>query len=181
MELSRFDDAIEKIVPQPLVVGYRDRAGRDRTYTPDGLVVYKEYLRAPPLLYEIKYRADFRVSWRKLLPKYRAAKQLALSRGMIFKVFTEREIRTPFLDNVKFLWPYKARKVEQAIQERILLVLSDLQEADPELLLIALCNNERNRGLMIPALWHLVAHDRIGCDLSKPITMQSPIWSKEDV
>lgn len=181
MELSRFDDALDKLVPQPLIVGYTDKSGRDRTYTPDGLITYREDLRAPPVLYEIKYRADFRASWRKLLPKYRAAKRLALSRGMIFKIFTEREIRTPYLDNVKFLWPYKARTINEAIQEHILLVLSDLQEADPELLLMALCNDERNRGLMIPAVWHLIAHGRIGCDLSNPITMQTPIWSKEDV
>lgn len=181
MELSRFDDSIEKILPQPLTIGYRDNLGNDRTYTPDGLIFYRADLNLPPVLYEIKYRADFRLGWRKLLPKFRAAKCIASARGFVFKVFTEREIRTSYLDNVKFLWPYKQRVVESEVADHVLTLLSDLEEADPELLLMALCNDERNRGLMIPVIWHLVACFRIGCDLDKPLTMQSVLWCKEDV
>ncbi len=181
MELSRFDDSIDKMIPQPLIIGYTDKAGRDHTYTPDGLIFYRSGLNLPPVLYEIKYRDDFRASWRQLLPKFRAAKRVADSRGWIFKVLTEREIRTPYLKNVQFLWPYKARMVEKGLVEHVLTVLSDLQEADPELLLMALCSDQKNRALMIPVLWHLVAHSRIGCDMDQPLTMQSSLWSKEDV
>lgn len=181
MELSRFDGAVEKIISQPLAITYRDRAGIDRTYTPDGLMFYKENLNIPPVLYEIKYRADFKSTLRQLLPKLRAAKRTASRRGFIFKVFTEKDIRTAYLSNIKFLWPYKNRTVEPAMSEHVLTVLSDLQEADPELLLMAICSNDKNRALMIPVLWNLVAHFHIGCDLDKPLTMQSLLWSKEDV
>lgn len=181
MELSRFDGSIEELIPQPLIVGYVDQCGVDRTYTPDGLAFYKSHLNLPPLLYEIKYREDFKSTRVKLLPKLKAAKRIADARGWVFKVFTEREIRIPYLDNVKFLWPYRDRPIEQAMTEHVLSVMSDLEEADPQLLLLALCSDERNRAFMIPIVWHLIANFRIGCDLDEPLTMQSALWAVEGV
>ncbi|MGV6393349.1 Tn7 transposase TnsA N-terminal domain-containing protein [Pseudomonas caspiana] len=118
MELVRFDRRVSSFLPQPVKIEYKGDAGEDRSYTPDGLITFQESASSPPpILYEVKYRANFREQWRNLLPKFRAAKSYCAQRGWRFEVYTEREIRTPYLDNVKFsvavskprAWPVSAR------------------------------------------------------------------------
>lgn len=181
MELMRFDVHVKQITPQPLTIGYFSDKGESRQYTPDGLVTFSESSELPPILYEIKYRDDFRGSWRKLMPKLRAAKQAAAKRGWEFKVFSEREIRSTYLDNVKFLWPYKIRSFDDELKFFVLNIMSDLQEADAALLSAALYSNRMNQARVIPVIWHLIAHDLIGCDLTTNLNMHSKIWTKEDL
>ena len=178
MEILRFDPAIERFTPQPLTIEYVDRHQRRRHYTPDGLIHFKPKLAGSlmPVLFEVKHRADFRKEWKHLLPKFRAAKAYGLQQGWRFCVFGEREIRTPYLDNVRFLWPYRERTPLPETRTRMLDILDDLEEADPDLLLCALCTDPANRARLIPVLWHLVATGAIGCDLSRPLTMRTRLW-----
>lgn len=181
MEILRFDPRVESFVAQPITIEYVDDVGRKRSYTPDGLIHFKtSSYRPQSVLFEVKFREDFRKNWKALVPKFRAAKNYCLGRGWRFEVFTEREIRTPFLSNVKFLWPYLGREPSVEIRALILKTLWDLDEADPDLLLCALCHDLANRARMIPAIWHLVASGAIGCDLDLPLTMRSPIWPAQD-
>lgn len=177
MELLRFDPSVREFIPQPLTIEYFDRAERLSSYTPDGLIFFKEIpFVSQPILFEVKYRTDFRRDWSNLMPKFRAAKSFCQNQGWRFEVFTEREIRTPYLANAKFLWEYKERCPDAELAAHILQILSDLDMTDPEVLLCALCSDRSNRALMIPYVWHLIAIGDIGCDLDKPLTMQSPIW-----
>jgi len=183
MEILRFDPHVDRFAPQPLTIEFLDRDGRARSYTPDGLIHFKPDSTGSyptPVLFEVKYREDFRKHWRTLLPKFRAAKRYALGEGWRFVVFTEREIRTPYLDNVKFLWPFVERAPLPEVRDRILQTLSDLDEADPDMLLCALCHDAGNRARMIPSLWHLVAIGAIGCDLNVRLTMRSLIWAVQE-
>jgi len=58
-------------------------------------------------LCEVKYRKDLALQWPKLKPKIRAARKYAKNEGWEFKIFTEKEIRTPYLENIRFLWSYR--------------------------------------------------------------------------
>lgn len=177
MEILRFDPNVEKFTPQPATIEYVDVSGKTRKYTPDGLVVFKETfsLHIQPILFEVKYREDFRKDWRNLIRKFRAARSFSVMQGWRFVVFTEREIRTPYLANVKFLWQYLQRPVEQSVITHVLNILNDLGEADPELLLCALCSDAVNRAQFIPVIWYLVAVGLIDCDLNQPLTMHTVI------
>ena len=180
MEILRFDPDVEQFTPQPLTIDYLDREGHKHSYTPDGLIKFKAST-SPfhlPILFEVKYREDFRKDWKALLPKFRAAKSYCMTQTWRFEVFTEREIRTPYLKNVKFLWQYLERIPEPAMMARALEVLNDLDQADPDLLLCALCNDTTNRARFIPVIWHLIAIGAIGCDLNQPLTMRSLIQTR---
>lgn len=181
MQLIRFDSAVKELTPQPITIGYFDEYGNSKKYTPDGLLRYQDHIDLPPVLFEIKYRSDFRNSWKTLLPKFRIAKKLAQNRGWQFKIFTEKEIRSYYLDNVKFLWPYKDQIIDSAMVEHVLTIMSDLQEADPALLSYSLSSSPKNRAMMIPVIWYLLANFRIGCDLSLPLSMNSIIWTQEKI
>jgi len=176
-EILRFDDVVESISPQPLTIEYEDDYGRKRKYTPDGLITFCHDFEQIPILYEIKYRQDFRSDWKNLLRKFRAAKEFCMNAHFEFHVYTENEIRTPYLQNVKFLWSFKNREFTKNIVKQVLSVLSDLDEADINLLLFSLARDANNRAALIPCIWHLISHKKIGCDLSTPLNMNSHIWS----
>ncbi len=182
MEILRFDTKVELFTPQPLTIEYLDSENNVRRYTPDGLIKFHSSpdFHAMPILFEVKYRADFRHDWKVLMPKFRAAKAYCRDQMWRFEVFTEREIRTPYLSNVKFLWPYRDRLPSPQMKQLVLQTLWDLDESDPELLLCALCHDRTNRANMIPVIWHLIAVGAVGCNLDTPLTMRSPIWAEED-
>ncbi|TJZ77525.1 TnsA endonuclease N-terminal domain-containing protein [Chitiniphilus eburneus] len=181
MEILRFDPDVERVDPQPLKIPYLTRSGQEGFYTPDGLIIFKHNVSSPiqPILYEVKYRGGFRKDWKELMPKFRAAKTFAMNKGWRFMVYTEREIRTPYLKNARFLQMYRDRVTEPEMRQHVLQILWDLGEVDPELLLCALCSDPDNRAEMIPVLWNLIAVGAIGCDLNQPLTMRSAIWAEE--
>lgn len=177
MEILRFDPQVEHFQPQPLTILFHDKNGKKRQYTPDGLVHFKNgsKLGLLPILYEVKFREDFRKNWRELMPKFRAAKEYCRNYGYRFEVFTETDIRTPYLHNARFLWEYVSRKPSPAIAAHVLNILADLEEANPNFLLCALCSDKMNRAQYIPVIWHLVAIGAISCDLDQPLTMRSTL------
>lgn len=178
--LLDFDPAVERYEEQPVRIEYRDARGRRRTYTPDVLVHFRQDIAMPgvtlsPLLYEVKYRKDLFDKWREIKPKVRAGRAYARERGWRFKLITEREIRTPYLQSVKFLRQY--RRLQPGDAERRLLLdrLREVGESDPESLLLAIHPEPVKRAELLPTLWHLVAVGDIYADLNEPLTMRSPI------
>ncbi len=183
MELVKFDKNIQRYVPQPITIQYLDPKGKTRKYTPDGFIEYRrDILPASEMshvLCEIKYRKDFRANWREFLPKYRAAKKYASEQGWEFHVLTEYEIRTHYLDNVRFLSGYRDAPdmdVVLSISEKLV----EMRETDPDALMTTLFRNPWNRAAALPALWYLIGQYQIGCDLSQPLTMRSRIWALEN-
>jgi len=183
--LLEFDPEVTQFEEQPVTVPYRDPMGVSRTYTPDVLVHYQPERTdsgdAPAVLYEVKYRDDLRAHWRDYKPKFKAARHYARLQGWRFRLITEREIRTPYLKNAKFLRPYRDRPVDSGDCQCVLAKLGALGEADPEGLLTTLSTERWERARLLPVLWHLIAVRRAGADLSVPLTMRSRLWSVDPV
>lgn len=181
--LLEFDPDVDRYEEQPLTVLYRDADGRARHYTPDVLVWFREDV-APgcwrrPLLAEVKYRVDLAGQWRALQRRLAAARAHAAARGWEFRILTEREVRTPYLANARFLLPFRRRPAteESSVRERLLLdALEDMREADAETLLLYVHRDERLRLELLPELWRLVAWRAIRADLRLPLTMRSRLW-----
>ena len=135
--LLDFDPDVEFYEEQPVKIIYYDAKGRRRTYTPDVLVRYRTdpspAKHAKPLLCEVKYREDLRQHWSVYRPKFRAAQRYARQHDWRFRLVTERHVRTPYLDNVKFLRPYRALPVNDQHQSQLLDSLRELREAQPVL------------------------------------------------
>ncbi|WP_339495892.1 TnsA endonuclease N-terminal domain-containing protein [Pseudomonas sp. RA_105y_Pfl2_P56] len=181
MELIRFNPSVHSFLAQPLTIEYRTAEGEKRKFTPDGLIHFKEGKSLEPsVLYEVKFRSDFRKQWKILMPKFRAAKAYCDLRGWRFQVFTEREIRTPYLTNIKFLWPFLDRIPSASASDRLISALEKLGEATPESILTHLAESVARRVELIPVLWHLISVNKIGCDLETPLCMASRIWKLED-
>ena len=181
MKLVGFDPRVSHYVEQPAKIEFTDGTGRLRSYTPDILVIYHPHQdpaqETKPLLAEIKYRKDLFKNWPDLKPKFQAARRYAREKGWEFKIITEVEIRTPFLKNVVFLLEYRDLTVGDAEIKLLLETLNHLGGADPDELLLAISEDRIKRAQLLPMLWYLVANDRIGLDLTQPLTMRSRLWA----
>ncbi len=63
-------------------------------------------------LIEVKYAADLDANRAHLLPTFEAAQAWAAQGGGTFRVATEREVRTPFLQNAKRLLPLRNAPID---------------------------------------------------------------------
>lgn len=178
--LMQFDRNVEKVVTQPVTINYMDTSGKARRYTPDVLVLYRKDPVATEgfkdLLCEIKYRDELAEKFQELRPKFKAAIRYAKAQGWRFKLFTDKQIRTPYLFNARFLLQYRELDVDSLAVERVLTKLSEMGEADPNTLLASLASDKWERAGLIPIVWHLISNFRIGADLNQPLTMMSRIW-----
>lgn len=177
-----FDSTVAAFEEQPVCIGYEHPTGTRRTYTPDVLVYYRPdpavANRPPPMLCEIKYREDLRVHWGEYQPKFKAARRYARQQRWVFRLVTEREIRTPYLKNVKFLREYRHRRVDCGDRCRVLAALAEQGETEANALLTTLSPTRDGYARLLPVLWHLVAVGQIGAHLAVPLTMRTPLWPR---
>jgi hypothetical protein len=174
--LLEFGPDILKYVEQPVTIVY-NLEGKSRRYTPDFLIIYEGG--RPSVLAEVKYRVDLRDNWAELKPKFRAAQQYAAAKGWEFRLYTELEIQTAYLQNVKLLLRFKDPFLPVRLEWRHLLLekMSQLSTSTPAELVRTAFGNEERGAEILPVLWHLVSRRLIGSDLSQSLTMQSKIWS----
>lgn len=177
MYLLRFDPNVEHFAAQPVKIQFQDESGRNRSYTPDILIHYRSGI--TPVLGEVKYREDLHKNIEELRPKIKAASQYAKAQGWRFKIFTDRDIRTPYLINAKFLLPYLNATPEPAAIQKVLDGLSGYPNKEVGSLLNSLCPDLQVKGELLPVIWHLIARRRVGCDLELPLNMQSLVWPQE--
>ncbi|WP_353064465.1 TnsA endonuclease N-terminal domain-containing protein [Tunturibacter psychrotolerans] len=174
--LLEFDPDVKAFEVQPLRINWRDQSGRRRRYTPDCRVEYIDGLRKPTI-FEIKFRRSLWADWNKLRQAYRAAIHATAMEGFRFKILTEKEIRTTYLDCVKFLLPFVRRGTDHASKQLILTAIDKVKVTSPRELMARISDNPAENALLLPSLWYLIGTFQIYSDLTKPLTMDSKIES----
>lgn len=182
LSLIEFSNDVTKFEVQPVSIEWLDFTGKRHSYIPDVLVHYKQSGRTKTvILYEIKYRSDLKENWQALKPKFKAAIKYCKARGWHFKVVTEVEIRTLYLDNVRFLQPYVIQAAFHEHYESHMRLLNNqlriLKFSTPKELLSKIFADEWSQAELLPTLWYLIGTFQIGIDLNQPLSMQSKIWS----
>lgn len=174
--LMTFDSLrVLAIEEQPVKIYFTDADGKKRSYTPDILVTFRDGTKT--LLAEIKPRRILKKKWKELKPKFRAARLYAREKGWRFKIITEVEIQTPYLNNVVFLLGFRRLPEDETKSASILQALQKLRETTPEALLNTITEDKWTQAYLTPFFWRLVANYKIGVNLEEPLTMTSSIWS----
>ncbi len=176
LQLIEYDLSVERYVEQPVEIPYLID-GVLRHYTPDVLVFYGKNI--PPELVELKYRDKLRENWEEYKPKFKAAIAYAKSKDWNFKIITEREVRSAYLENVKFLLPYRqTQQIDPADAALLLKTLESLDVTNPQELIVASAKDKWKQAELLYCLWHLVSTNIVGIDLSNRINMNTEIWAK---
>lgn len=175
-----FSSAVKRFVEQPVKINYTKSNGKEGSYTPDFLAYYSdkpEFKHLKPTLFEVKTRAYLKKGWKEHRPKYMAALRFCETKGWKFKIITEVELNTPYVENAKFLVPYMRRTPGIGLIENVMDALHELEDfATPGHIIKIAANDFYRKAALIPALWYLIATRVIGCDLGEPLTMDSPVW-----
>lgn len=170
-----WNNEIKSFEVQPLRILYgQTTRGHQRVYTPDILVHYLDG--RPPRLIEIKSRKYIKMNWKELKPKFRAGIHYAKLNGMRFKIISDKEIFTPFLDNARFLRGFKTQHPPTEDSTQLIRQLAKTGHTTPNALLKSITADIWRQAALIPTLWHLIANQRIGVDINLKIHMESPIW-----
>jgi hypothetical protein len=180
LDLLAFDYNVDRYETQPLVIEYFGSDGKLHRYTPDVLVFYRRDVvpakDMPHLLVEVKYRQEYRGQFKELKQRFRAARLYCRERGWRFVVLTEREIRTPYLSNARFLRAYRDMSFDPGLEWAVLDQTRTLGQTTPSMLIESLADSELMRATYLREMWRLVATKRIGTDLTLPLSMDSAIW-----
>ncbi len=170
-----FDWRVTHIQEQPYTLGYV-LDGKARRYTPDILAEFDDGESQWSVVYEVKAQEDLRENWVAFRPRYKAAIADCRRAGRRFRIVTERDIRTAYVDNIKFLRRYKDLPEQAMHRKALLYTFRALGETTPQALLAATWGDTERRMAAIPELWRLIANRTIAAALTVPLTMATPIW-----
>lgn len=163
--LLDFDASVADVDHQPIKIDYRRPTGQVTHYTPDTLVTYYPWAARKPQLCEVKTREELKKYWADLRPGFKAAIRYAKERGWQFGIYTEFEIRTPFLDNVRLLREYRFIPVDEIKRSRLIRPLRSAGDATLGTLVEQACPKIPERGPWLSQLWLMLATGELDADL----------------
>jgi len=171
-----FDPAVAVIREQPFSL-YYSADGRELRYTPDVLAQYRlpgGELRT--VVYEVKALADLRENFQGYRLRFKKAIRFCQEQGWRFKIVTEKHIRTPYLNNAKFLRKYRTMESHQLYHDQLSYSLRSLGPTTPQALLAVSYTYQEKRMEALNELWRMVANREIATDLNESLNMHSRIW-----
>ncbi|HYD29665.1 MAG TPA: TnsA endonuclease N-terminal domain-containing protein [Azospirillaceae bacterium] len=171
--LQIFDPTVESVEEQPVRIEYRAPTGRPSQYTPDFLVSYRTG-GSPHRLVEVKYQAELDRKAERYAACFEAARAFAAERGWAFEVVTEVAIRTPRLENVRFLLPFQNRRFSATLRSRLVEVIATAGTMTvADVLENAKFSNESERMEALACLWNLLSRGCVHADIGQPLSMST--------
>lgn len=175
--LMEYHPSVNHYTEQPVTIEYQLN-DRTRIYTPDFLVKFADS-EIKSWLCEIKYRDDLRLNFSKFKPRFKAAVEFCKAEGWEFRIFTEEQIRTPFLENLKFLHKYEYDHMDASCYQLVINRVRDLGLTSPREIFTTLDDaNDGIKSKCIYALWYALKISTVECDYSKPLSLDTEIWIK---
>jgi len=177
VQLTKYNPDVYSIKEQPIRIKY-NLNGKNKFYTPDFLVVFKEESARKNWLVEIKYENEIRENFHEFKPRFKAAKLYCSNEGWEFKVFTEKFIRTPLLENINFLSRYNYNDVDPNCYQYVVDTIRNLGTSTPEEFMLTVKDADYNlKGRCLYALWYAIKQEYIGCDIiNQNLSMETLIW-----
>ncbi len=185
MILLEFDDAVESFEEQPVRIRFETQGKSRPPYVPDILIHYFPTSTGEPrrpVLGEVKHSTDLEKHREKYAAKFEAADRYSVDHGWEWHVFTEKEIRTPYLENLKFLREYHNVEPTLPLQHEVIRHLQRAQDAlTVESLFRGLCQTDERTLLIAPVVWHMVATKRIVTDLREALSGKSLVSLSSEI
>lgn len=176
MLLLDFDPRVVRYEVQPI----RLPLSRGRSYVPDVLVDYAADLFDDPItceLVEIKAQADLVKHAEDYREKFEVAAAYAAERGWRFVIRTEHNIRTPRLQNLKFLKRYRDLPPDLDREAQLLDAIGHCgSRCTVNALLEGASTDPEDRAHYAAPLWRLVAVQQLKIDLDAMIQPDSVVW-----
>lgn len=170
--LLEFDDNVVYYEEQPMSILYDFIDGKNRKYTPDALVTYKD---GSKIYYEVKYIKEINSS-DELREKLEYLKEYFHNKlSLKFNIFTDQYISKVYLENLKFLYKFAFLPVDINNYKRIDNILNSEREISIKEILIHISSKESEKLNFLPFIWKFVFDNLSVIDLNTKITMNTKI------
>lgn len=166
--LLEFDSSVQEYEEQPVELSYL-YGNRKIKYTPDCLVYYNDQLK-PPCIFEIKYSDEIKNKRVFLKQKFDQIEQYLSSNDMRFKLFTELDIRTQLLENIKFLYRFSGITSDKEIMNTIEKTMMQYKGISLSTLLAGLAKTQYEQARYTPYIWNMIYHKQIQMDMYQPLS-----------
>lgn len=173
-----FDNYIDQYVENPISIKYTYN-NKVEYYSPSLLIYFtklKSMNKTPLLLCDVRSSLEIKKEWIRYKSIYTATIKHCSKAGWHFRILNETRVRTPYLENIKFLTRYKNIQVDENNVNLLTKHLFYQRYTTPSELILVSSFDKYKRGELLFTLWHLIANHRICCDLIKPLRMDSEIW-----
>lgn len=170
MILLDFDDQVERYEEQPVRIPVQ---GVPRGYVVD-LVVHFHAASRPTELVEVKIQEDLDLNADLYAPKFEAATAYCAERGWKFVKKTEIDIRTPRLENLKFLRRYRNITPTKQQLDQVVGILIELGGASSSERVLQQFG-DANREDWLPVLWHMLLTGQLMTDIDVPMPVDVPL------
>jgi hypothetical protein len=171
-----FDEQVIDVQEKPFTLNINAR-GKNHAYTPNlsARFLFDGFYMNSTVVYDVKPYEELVAHWAMYKPRFKAAIKHCRLNEWRFKILTEKQIRTPYLENILFLMRYKTVSLENIMRQQLLYSFKATGPTTPQGLLAAAYGRTEARMPALAILWSLVAEGVIQADLKKTLTMSSRI------
>lgn len=174
--LLQYDSNVVSIGDQPVKIKY-SKKGNDHFYTPDFRVRYKN---GTKVLFEVKYQSDLEKNSRKYAASFNAGRKHAASEGSLFRIITDKEIKSQYKKNVDFLITFRNSSADIDLQNKILSVIREKSVTNFMEVMTAITDNPSEQRALIRPFWVLLWKHVITTNLFEPLTLKSKVWVTDE-
>lgn len=174
--LLQFDSNVVSIGDQPVKISYVKK-GEDHTYTPDFLV---KYANGMEVFFEVKYASDLKKNSRKYAAQFKAAKHYAASKNTLFRIVTDKEIRTQYKKNVDFLITFRDSSADLKLQHDLLASIRQKRKATFFEAVESITTDPEKIKALIRPFWIMLWNHGITSNLFEPLTLTSKVWAVDE-
>lgn len=170
--ILEFDDSVYKYEEQPLQINYEYFNGRNRKYTPDTLVTYKDGTKK---VFEVKYQSEIDNS-PELQKKLELLKsELKTLHNYDFEIFTDTMIDKVYLDNLKFLYKFVFIPSNDSKTKLIKTIIDTHHSIKIKEILTEITPDKVIQLEYIPYLWNYLFHNKSHINLYEKLTMNTTV------
>ncbi len=174
INILEYNNDVVEYIEQPIKIEYFEDDVR-RTYIPD---FWAKYNNGQEEIIEIKYLEELNKNEPQLINKHFQANLFCENNNLTFKVLTEKDIRTPYLENAKFLLYYRTKEkmIENNHINLILNILGKYRCISVIEMVENLSRDKYVQAEYLFTLWYLISINLIGFDQKKTLSMKSIIY-----
>jgi len=171
--ILEFDDNVLKYEEQPIRV-YYPYNNKTRRYTPDVLITYKDNSQK---LIEVKYASELTTN-KNLAEKISILKMYFLKEhSLIFELFTDEDIDTQYLDNLKFLYKFVFIPMDDNKSNLINKITLSYEGISIKNILNEITPNQQKQLEYIPYIWNYIFKNLtiLNMDIKSKLTMATTV------
>ena len=176
-----FNGNVVDIEGQPFTLTYVNSKGRESVYTPDFMVTFRPGAYSLPhlektMIVEVKPREVLRRDFCKFRERFKAMISYCRENDMLFRIYDESRIHTPYFHNVTLITRYKRYQYDPIERENILNFVHAMGQATVGLIPELFGGTDMDRAEIIGHVYHLMAKKELLADLSVPLGLHTEIW-----